>query len=459
MIFFNKRFCLQTNRFQSFLLKRLDKIPIAAENLKCYKNIFWLLFHWTLPLLGMLVVGTAVIRYLGREQYGALSYVVSMLAISFPLATLGIEGVVYRELVLGRHPQGKILGTAALLRFFGGLLASSCLLMFSFLYAHEPTTQALLIIVSLIPVIRAGDVLDSFFQSRAESKRVVLIQAIGQFLSYLARGALLINHASLIWFGATIVLEWVLITGPFIYVYNKTPSRDTHWHFDRSIAGAMLLESWPGFLCLLLWQLGGKIDQILVKNILGNNELGVYAAATILVEGFDFIPCIIGGSLFSQLILAKEERVKYCHSLGRLFELTLTVSLILIIVYSIAAPLIIHSFYGSRFEGAIGILPVYVFKSAFLFLAYIRGRWLIIENLQLRDLGYRAGTFLFNVVLCLFWIPWLGIQGAALASVVSCAIGLYLIPLLDPRLKDVNQALHQAIRFPILRGVLRGVFL
>src|SRR5664279_6125154 len=107
---------MQNNRPPSFLLRSLNKIPVSTENLKYYKNIFWMFLRYALGVLYMVVIGSAVIRYLGRAQYGALSYAVSMMTIFFPLASLGIDGVVYRELVLGRYSQSKVLGTAVVLR-------------------------------------------------------------------------------------------------------------------------------------------------------------------------------------------------------------------------------------------------------------------------------------------------------------------------------------------------------
>lgn len=453
-----KKFSQKADQFRTFLSGRGGRFSVSQGNVKYYKNIFWMFTRSAFFIVCMVFVNSAVIRYLGREQYGALSYAMSIMFISLPLAGLGIEGVMHRELVLGRHPQCRVFGTGAVLRLLAAFLTSSCLLLFSFLYAHEPTTRALLIVVSAVPLVRTLDILEIFFQSRSESKAVVFLQGLAWFFSALMRIVLIVHHASLVWFGIVIILDAAAIVGPLIYSYFKSPGSDTVWHFDRTLAGTMLLESWPGLLCLSLWQLSGRIDQVFVKNTLGNHEFGLYAAAIVLVENFSFIPYIFGGSLFPQLVLAREEKEKYCHNLGRLFEFVLIASLALILVYSFAASWIVHFLFGIPFKGAAVILSVYVLRTPFLFMADIRGRWLVIENLQLKEFCYRAVAFVLNIVLCLFWLPLWGAQGAAWAAVISLAVGLYCIPLFDPRLRDVNKALHQAARFPLLRDTVQHWF-
>lgn len=63
-----------------------------------------------------LFVGVWVARYLGPDKFGLLSYAGSFVGLFTAIATLGLDGIVVRELV--KHPQkeNELLGTAFYLK-------------------------------------------------------------------------------------------------------------------------------------------------------------------------------------------------------------------------------------------------------------------------------------------------------------------------------------------------------
>ena len=63
-----------------------------------------------------------VARVLGPDQYGLLGYAQSIASIAFVVASLGIDNIIVRQLVLEPAKMSEYLSGAAFLRFGAGVL-------------------------------------------------------------------------------------------------------------------------------------------------------------------------------------------------------------------------------------------------------------------------------------------------------------------------------------------------
>jgi len=91
--------------------------------MKLLQNFSWLIFERVLRIIGGLLIGIWVARYLGPEDFGLLSYAIVIVAFFTVLVDLGLSQIVVRELNNQPHQANSILGSAFALKFCGGLLA------------------------------------------------------------------------------------------------------------------------------------------------------------------------------------------------------------------------------------------------------------------------------------------------------------------------------------------------
>mgnify|MGYP006967405591 FL=1 len=63
----------------SLINKIIGKLNLSPTKEKVVRNIVWAVTGKVVTLLGGLLVGIFVARYLGPEQYGLMSYVMSQL--------------------------------------------------------------------------------------------------------------------------------------------------------------------------------------------------------------------------------------------------------------------------------------------------------------------------------------------------------------------------------------------
>lgn len=79
-------------------------------------NGSWLFADKAVRMSIGLIVGVWLARYLGPDRFGKFNYAIAFAALFSPIATLGLNGVVVRELVHHSERKNEILGSAFALK-------------------------------------------------------------------------------------------------------------------------------------------------------------------------------------------------------------------------------------------------------------------------------------------------------------------------------------------------------
>ena len=147
-------------------------LPLFSQEVqRAAANSGWLLADRLVRGGGSLVLMVLIGRWLGPRSFGLYSYALAMTALFAPIASLGLEGIVVRNLVLNPEKSGKTLTEALFLRILGGLTALA--LLFPTLLLQRGERREALVIVLLLGgayLFQAWDVLDHWFQSRVQSR-------------------------------------------------------------------------------------------------------------------------------------------------------------------------------------------------------------------------------------------------------------------------------------------------
>ena len=108
------------NFISSFIHRRIAHRPNLE---KIVHNIGWLFFDKILRMGVGFFVGVWIVRYLGPEQFGLLSFATAFVGLFGAFATLGLQGIVVRDIVRNPDCAPETLGTSAFLQFIGGVAA------------------------------------------------------------------------------------------------------------------------------------------------------------------------------------------------------------------------------------------------------------------------------------------------------------------------------------------------
>ena len=405
---------------------------------KYFANTSWLMGERILRMGVSLFVGIYVARYLGPERYGLLSYANSFVGIFLALATLGLDDVVVRELVKTPEQREKILGTSFLLKLVGTLLMWVAIFAAVPFTENDLQTNILIIIIAFGAVYQAFNVIDLNFQAKVKSKYVVHAQFVQLIISSIVKIILVVNEAPLILFASVFSLDVIVLAMGlvFAYLYNGDNIFSWKWSFETS--KYLLHDSWPLILAGVVISVYMKIDQVMIKEMLGAKEVGLYAAAVKLSEAWYFIPMAIASSLFPAIINAKVyQKEVYYQRLQKLYDLMVWIAIAIALPISILSSWIVELLYGNEYLESSSVLNIHIWSGIFIFLGVASSKYLIAEN-YIKKTFYR--TFvgaLLNIIMNYYLIGTMGIKGAAISTFVSHFFAAYFYDLLDKDLRKM----------------------
>lgn len=427
---------------QASLKARIAKLISHDGFQKYFWNTGWLFFGRVISLIVSFFVTAFVVRSLGPTSYGQLSYAVSFVAIFSFIATLGLDTVLYRDIIKFPEKAGRYLGTAFVLRILAGAIGAAVCLAFAYLSSRQGDVSYLLIsILSLTFVFNSFSILGYEFQAKVQSKHLSIASFIILILLNALKIGAILSGKGIIYIALILLFEPILTGIVFVIYRLSLYGKFTGWTFDRNIAKGLLIDSWPMMLAGAFAVIYTRIDQIFIKHMLDAASVGFYDAAVRISEAWLFIPSIIVSSLFPAIINAsKVSDIEYSKRLKGLGILLFWIAIVFAVPMTLLAPFIISVLYGATFvsQSAI-ILQIYVWGGIGMSVGTLTTNYLIAENLRKAVFVSSLVTMAINVALNIILIPEYGIAGSAWATAISyTAVPLSALLFKTPRQRLAN---------------------
>jgi len=400
-------------------------------------NTSWMMGEKILRMFVGLFVGIWVARYLGPEQFGLLSYAQSFVFLFTAIATLGLDGIVVRELVKDQSRRDELLGTAFGLKLIGALLILPVLWLAVQITSNDSYTNLLVFIIASATVFQSFNVIDFYYQARVKSKYVALANSVALGTSSAIKIALILNDAPLMAFAVMVTFDAFVLSLGLVFFYKATSKEKLFsWQFRAATAKRLLKDSWPLILSGLVISIYMKIDQVMIKEMLNADAVGQYAAAVRLSEAWYFIPMVIANSVFPAIINAKKiSEELYLQRLQRLYTLMVWMAIGIALPVTFLSNWLINLLYGPEYQKAAGVLMVHVWAGVFVFLGVAFSKYLTSENLVIKSFYRTAIGAVANVLLNFLLIPLFGILGAAVATLLGQLISNMVYDVFDKELR------------------------
>ena len=382
-------------------------------------NSSWLLFDKICRLGLSLLVGAWVARYLGPNEYGELAYVLAYVAFFQAVVILGLDNIVVRDISKNPFFSGEIIGTTLILRMISGfILWFIAVINIGVINGFDSNITLITALCGGSLVFQAADVIDLWFQSQSKSKRTVIVKLSSYLISNGIKVYLILNQATLVYFAMMFTIEGLLSALGLSYAYKKYPIKNISISISR--AKDLLSESWPFIISSLSIIIYMRIDQILIKEFLGNKELGIYAAILPLATLWTFIPLTISTSLAPILARKKEKNeLDYWNTLKNIFRLYALLGWSVCFLVILVSPYVVPLLFGKDFIIGVKIIPILVLTNLFINLGLAQTLWILNEGKSKISL-YKT---IIGVFVCLIsnfiLIPMFGLYGAAYSAVLS----------------------------------------
>lgn len=426
----------------------MGKLGDAIKN-RSVVNIIWLSADSLIRMgLGFLV-SVWLARYLGPENFGTYNYCLAIITIYVSVASLGMNGVVVRELVKNDVSTSVVMGTSIILQILGSLIAS--IFVIATIYILRPNEwgvflAALLMIPSVL--FRSSDIFKYWFESKINSKYTVFSQNIAFFISSAAKIIIITLDGSYLYICATVSLEAIIVAVLLLFFYKKH-GYSNKWIFNFSEAKRLLSLSWPLILSGVAFMLYMRIDQIMIGNMIGDAAVGVYSVAVKMVEVWYFFPIAIVSSLFPKIIKLREmDAEEYNKRLQFLYDVLVVISFCIALVVMLFSDFIISFFYTEQYMEASNLIKIYSWVSVFYFLSSASGRWYINEGLQKYALNRNVIGLVMGVILNYLLIPRYGSLGSVYATLIAYSCAGYFFDVLSYRTRVAFYQKTKALWIP-----------
>lgn len=423
---------------------------------KALKNTAWLFSEKIITLAITFLINIFLARYLSPEQFGQYNFIVSFLALLAPFTSLGLNALVTREIVNGRS-QYEVLSSSFLLRIIGGVVGATLAIVAVLIWqtSIELVDPKWLIVAAIVNISSALYVIEFYFQAEVASKYLVFVRVTTLTISSVAKLVGIFIKADLdffIWvFFAELIVRGMLYVSSYLY-YNKRfveVIRVDHISWDRPYAFSLLDQSkWlvlSGFMSVVYL----KIDQLMIGQMVGAIELGIYSVAAKLSEVWYFFPLALTTSFFPRLLKARNDQAKYNFQLEQLCGVLLWMAVAIAIAVSLVGTWLVPLAFGEPYAPAAPILTIHIWASCFIFMRALLSKWLIAEGLLKFSLFTHGIAAVINVLLNYIMIPKFGGEGAAIATLISYASASYFVLWFHPKTQIMAVIMTKSIFMPV----------
>ena len=384
-------------------------------------------------MLAGLLVGIWVARYLGPARFGLFSYAVAFAALFSSIAKLGLDSIMVRDLVREPAQRDIYMGTAFWLKLAGSLAMLGVIGIALQLTTSDSTTRLYIFIIASGAIFQPFEVVDFYFQSKVLSKFVSICKLIQLTISSLIKIFLIYIDSGLFWFVIVSLIDQITLAATLYLAYRYQKIGMYFKHFNRHVAKKLLIDSWPLVLSGLAVMIYMRTDQIMIKEMLGEKEVGLYSAATRISEIWYFVPILITNSIFPAILNVKKDSPKYLFRLRVLFSVLVWIGILVAAITAFIYDWLIIFLYGQDYQQAGQVLMIHIWGGIFVALGAASGSWFVSENLQRYALYRTLLGASVNIALNFALIPKYGILGAAIGTVVAQSVAALFFDILTAK--------------------------
>ena len=422
-----------------YFIQKIKRFFNTKEKKEIINSFSWLFFDKILRLGIGLIVGIWIAKYLGPNTYGFWNYATAFSGLFMAFATMGVDSIVIKELMIYPSQSDHILGTAFVIRFLGSLLTLilSTTIFYYFKFGNSQGLEIVFITSSCF-LLQSFDVIDLYFQAKVKSRYTVISKNVSFLIFVLIRIYLITGKYNLMYFVWCNFYE-VLLSEIIINLYAiKHRIEIYNWKIDLKRGKNFLSNGWFLMLTSIMILIYMKIDQVMLGYMAGNNEVGIYSVAVRISEVWYFIPLAITTSVFPSQIKSKSESNQiYFKRFKDLFFYFALISISLSLLTSLFSGLIIKLLFGQDYARSALLLSINIWAGVFVFSGLGSSQFLIIENLYSLSFYRTLTGAVSNILLNLLFIPHFKAMGSALATLISYFISAILMNYFDKRTRSI----------------------
>lgn len=386
---------------------------------KILKNASWIIAGRIVQAVLNLLITMLTARFLGPSNFGLIGYASSIIAFATPIMQLGITSILVQELILEPEKEGETLGTALISCFCSGLLSVAGVMAFALIANRgEPETIIVCALYSLTLLVQSLECINYWFQTHLLSKYSSIISLVAYVVVAAYKAYLLFAQKEVYWFALSNALDFLLIGIASLAVYRKIGG--SVFSFSFASCKRMIHRGKYYIISGLMITAFSQTDRIMLKLMVDNSAAGFYSAAVNCAGMAGFVANAIIDSARPVIFESKKtSEANFEKNMIRLYSVVIYFALAQSVGITLLAKPIVYIIYGQAYQATIPALQIIVWYTTFAYIGSVRNIWMLAETKQHLIWRIDVSGALANVMLNAILIPRFGVNGAAIASLVT----------------------------------------
>ena len=412
---------------------------------KVINNTVWIVGCKIVQSVLQLVINMLSARYLGPSNYGLINYASSIAAFCIPIMQLGMRSTLVKEIVDRPEKEGQTMGTAIGMSVISSILCIIGITTFTVIAnGDEKTTVIVCLLYSTSLIFQALEMVQYWFQAKLISKYTSLTMLFAYIVVSIYKTILLITRRNIYWFTVAQVIDFFIIAVVLLFIYKRVGGQKLTFSFKRG--RELLSKSRYYIISGMMVTIFAQTDKIMLKFMVGDSGVGQYSAAVASAGLTGFIFAAIIDSFRPSIIESKKAgSTNYGKKVGILSAIIIYLSLLQSLGMTLFSDLIVYILYGEDYAQSAGILTVLVWYTTFSYMGSVRNIWILAEEKHKYLWIINMSGALGNIALNLALIPIWGVQGAAIASLVTQIFTNFIIGFIMPPIRDFNKLMLKGL--------------
>ena len=408
-------------------------------------NTGWIITARIIQMALAFVISLITARYLGPSNFGILNYTQSFVVFFTPICTLGLNGIIVKEILDRPQSVGQTIGTMIGLRLLSSFFSMGCILVIVYFINHNPLFVWVAFLQAFMLIFQSFDSINYWYQSKLFSKRTAFISLAGYTSMCLYRILMLVLHKDVTWFAFAVSLDFFVIALLLAFYYFKDGGQK--FSFSWMLGKQMLGKSYHFILSGLMVVIYGQMDKIMLGKLLNDTAVGYYSAALSLCNAWPFVLAALIDSARPLIMAVHKQKNIYYKRLRQLYAIILWIGIAVSICITVAAPLIIKLAYGQAYLATVLPLQIITWYTSFSYLGVARNIWMVCENKQRYEKVLAGVGALTNLTFNFLLIPCWGIVGAAIATLLTQMITNFFVLFAFKATRENALLIWDALRF------------
>ena len=426
---------------------------INFRNNKLLKNASWLIGAKIAQAVLQLAISMLTARYFGPSDFGVINYAESVTTFFLPIMRLGFVNILVQEIVHHKDSEGEILGTSIILNLFSAVL---CIFSIS-AFVHvanpdEPETIMVCVLYSIMLIFQATEACLYWFQAHLLSKysSIATLCVFAVVSAY--KFILLAAKKSIYWFAVSSALEYMLLAAALFVIYRKLGGKPLK--FSAVVGWRLWSRGKYYIVSSMMVMIFAQTDKLMLKHMLSKASVGYYSAAVTCAGMFGFVFSAIIDS-FRPIIFESKQKSEelFEEKMTQLYSVVTYLSLLQSLFTTVFAWLIIPVIFGREYTPAVSALMIIVWYTTFSYYGAVRNIWILAQEKQKFLWIINLSGASLNVVLNLILIPYLGINGAAIASLLTQFFTNVLLCFIIAPIRRNNTLLIRGLNPNVLKDI------